>query len=68
MALHNAGLDWIELPYNPYYNKPNTSAEGIYVNYLQMNNIIFVPTYNRKEDEKAVIILAFRIIKTQVNK
>ncbi len=62
MALHNAGLDWIELPYNPYDNKPKTSAEGIYVNYLQMNNIIFVPTYKRAEDEIAVIILekAFR--------
>jgi len=33
MALHNAGLDWIEIPYNPYDNKSNSNAEGVYLNY-----------------------------------
>lgn len=57
MALHNAGLDWVEIPYAPYDNKPYTSAEGIYLNYLQMKQAIFVPVFNRKADEMAVKIL-----------
>ncbi len=55
MALHNAGLDWKEIPYNPYDNKPYTSARGIYLNYLQMEKTIIVPTFQReKEDEEAI--------------
>ena len=54
MALNNAGLDWEELPYNPYNYKPYTSAEGIYVNYLQMRNIIIFPIFNQIEDDEAV--------------
>lgn len=54
MALKNAGLDWEELPYNPYKNKPYTSAEGIYVNYLQMQDIIIFPIFNQDEDDEAV--------------
>jgi agmatine deiminase len=54
MALNNAKLNWIELPYEPYGNKPSSSAEGIYINYLQMNQAIIIPTFKRKEDEKVV--------------
>jgi len=57
MALHNAGLDWIEVPYNPYDNKPSSSAEGVYLNYLQMKQAVIIPTFNRKEDDEAVKIL-----------
>lgn len=57
MALHNAGLDWKEIPYNPYNNRPSTSAEGIYLNYLQMKQAIIIPTFGRKEDDKAINIL-----------
>lgn len=57
MALHNAGLDWIEIPYNPYDNKPSSSAQGIYLNYLQMKQGVIVPIFKRKEDDKAVKIL-----------
>lgn len=57
IALHNAGLDWIEIPYNPYNNKPSSSAEGVYLNYLQMKQAVIIPTFKRKEDEKAVRIL-----------
>lgn len=57
IALHKAGLNWIELPYNPYINSHNLSAEGIYINYLQMKQGVIVPTYNRKEDEDAVKII-----------
>lgn len=57
MSLNNARLDWIELPYNPYDNKPKTSAEGIYLNYLQMKQAVIIPTFKRKDDDKAVKIL-----------
>lgn len=56
MALHNAGFDWTEIPYNPYDNKPSSSAEGIYLNYLQMQQAVIIPTFNRKEDDEAVRI------------
>ncbi|OFX39010.1 MAG: hypothetical protein A2X08_17810 [Bacteroidetes bacterium GWA2_32_17] len=54
MALNNAGLDWIEIPYNPYNNRPKSSAEGIYLNYLQMEQVIIIPTFKRNEDDKAI--------------
>ena len=57
MALHNAGLDWIELPYNPYENESNVNAEGTYLNYLQMSQAVIVPTFKSKEDDEAVRIL-----------
>jgi agmatine deiminase len=57
MSLQNAGLDWIELPYNPYINTTTLSAEGIYTNFLQMNQLVIVPTFNRHEDDTAVKIL-----------
>lgn len=36
MSLHNAGLNWIELPYNTVDNPKSISAKGLYLNYLQM--------------------------------
>ena len=57
MALHNAGLEWIEIPHNPYENEKSASAEGIYLNYLQMKQAIIVPTFRREEDDEAVKIL-----------
>jgi agmatine deiminase len=54
IALHNAGLKCIEIPYNPYSNKNNNQANGIYINYLQMEGVIIVPVFNIKEDEATV--------------
>jgi len=54
MALHNAGLDWIEIPYNPYHNKNNIQANGMYINFLQMEKVVIIPTFNIKDDEIAV--------------
>ncbi|WP_439882171.1 agmatine deiminase family protein [Pontibacter sp. MBLB2868] len=54
MALHNAGLEWIEIPYNPYNNKKTIQANGIYINYLQMKDFILVPTFGMREDEAVV--------------
>jgi agmatine deiminase len=57
MALHNAGLDWIELPYTPHNDQPLTSADGLYLNYLQMEQAIIVPTFESPNDDKAVKVL-----------
>ena len=57
MALHNAGLDWIEIPYNPYENKSLSNAEGVYLNFLQMKQAVIIPTFKQKEDDEAVRIL-----------
>lgn len=57
-ALHNANLNWKEIPYNPYNNgRSKMRANGIYINYLQMEDIIIVPTFNMQEDEAVVRIL-----------
>jgi agmatine deiminase len=57
MSLHNAGLDWIELSYNPVDNPKSISARGLYLNYLQMQQVIIVPTFKTKYDDKALKVL-----------
>ena len=54
IAIHNTGLDAIKIPYNVYDNKSNNQANGDYINYLQMENTIIIPTFGMKEDEEAV--------------
>lgn len=53
LALQNAGLDWIEVPYNPYGNKGYLQANGIYINYLQMRQSIILPVFGMEEDDIA---------------
>lgn len=54
MALHNAGLDWVEIPYNPYGNQKSIQANGIYINYLQMENRVILPAFGLEEDETVI--------------
>lgn len=54
LALHNAGLKYIEIPYNPYDNKKNEHANGEYINFLQMQQAIIIPTFGIKEDEAVI--------------
>jgi agmatine deiminase len=54
LALHNAGLNYIEIPYNPYNNKKNKQANGIYINYLHMEQAIIIPIFDIKEDEVVI--------------
>lgn len=51
--LKNQGLKTIEIPYNPYDNRNYDMADGLYINYLQMENFILLPTFGKKEDETA---------------
>jgi agmatine deiminase len=54
IALDNARLEYIEIPYNPYNNKTYGQANGDYINYLQMNNIIVIPIFGLDDDEIVV--------------
>lgn len=54
LALHNAGLKWIEIPYNPYNNQKDSHANGIYINFLQMQQAVVIPTFGIEEDDAVV--------------
>jgi agmatine deiminase len=54
IAIHNTGLDYIKIPYNVYKNKSDSQANGDYINYLQMEKIIVLPTFGLNEDETVV--------------
>lgn len=54
LALHNAGLNYIEIPYNPYDNKKDEHANGEYINFLQMQQAIIIPTFGIKEDDTVI--------------
>jgi agmatine deiminase len=60
IALHNTGLDCIRIPYNLDGNKNNTQANGDYINYLQMKDIVIVPSFNLDEDD--IVIRQFEKI------
>jgi len=52
-ALKSHGLKTIEVSYNPYQNSSIDSADGLYINYLQMENFILLPTFHKRDDEIA---------------
>lgn len=54
LSLHNAGLNYIEIPYNPYNNKKDQHANGVYINFLQMQQTVIIPTFGIKQDEAVV--------------
>ena len=54
IAIHNTGLDYIKIPYNPYGNDNYDQANGDYINYLQMENTVIIPTFGIKEDDGVV--------------
>lgn len=68
-SLHNAGFDCREISYSPDESS-NDSAKGLYINYLQMENVIIVPTFGAtdysnpwhiegdlKDDECAIMLM-----------
>jgi agmatine deiminase len=54
IAIHNTKLEYITIPYNVYDNISNDQANGDYINYLQMEDIVIIPTFGIKEDEEVV--------------
>jgi len=53
-ALQEAGLEYIEVAYNPYRNSSNDHAIGYYINFLELENIIFLPAFGLPADESAL--------------
>ena len=47
-------MECITLPYSVYQNKTNAQANGDYINYLQMENCIIVPTFDIDSDDAAI--------------
>ena len=57
-AIDKYKLTYIDIPYFEDKDpKHPDSAIGIYVNYLEVNNLIVLPIFNREEDEQAIEIL-----------
>jgi agmatine deiminase len=54
LSLHNAGLNYVEIPYNPYDNKKDEHANGEYINFLQMQQAVIIPTFGIKQDEVVI--------------
>lgn len=50
-SLIKEGFSLIEIPNAMYDNDDYDSADGLYINYLQMKNFLLIPTFNKKEDE-----------------
>lgn len=68
-VIEQFGLKYIDVPFfSPKDPKHPHSAIGIYVNYLEVNNLIVLPIFGRDEDKQAVDVLrqAFpdRVIET----
>ena len=68
-VIEQYGLKYIDVPFFlPKDPKHPHSAIGIYVNYLEVNNLIVLPVFGRDEDKQAVEVLrqAFpdRVIET----
>jgi len=51
IAIHNTGLEYIKIPHKP---SGKDDAIGFYINYLQMENTVIIPTFGIKEDDEVV--------------
>jgi agmatine deiminase len=49
-SLSNAGLRIINIPYTAWQNRDLTDATGCYINFLEIGDYIFYPTYARPTD------------------
>lgn len=51
MALHNSGLDWVKFPFNIYQNESIDNAAGLYLNYLELENLVILPVFGFDTDQ-----------------
>jgi len=57
-VLEQYGLNYIDVPFFlPKDPKHPLSAIGVYVNYLEVNNLIILPVFGRDEDEQVISII-----------
>jgi agmatine deiminase len=66
-CLFEQGIRTIEIPYNPYDNALQDMADGLYINFLQMEDFILLPTFNIKEDETAYLLFEQLFPGQQIN-
>ena len=52
-ALRNAGLKCIAFPYIAWRNEDPNDATGCYINFLEIDRYIFIPTFGYNQDEQA---------------
>ncbi|WP_161889564.1 agmatine deiminase family protein [Pontibacter russatus] len=53
-ALYNSKFQWKAFPFNPYKNTEPDDATGVYLNYLEMEKILFLPIFGLLTDDEAV--------------
>lgn len=53
-ALRNAGLNWIEFPFNIYENESVDDAAGLYLNYLELEKLVVLPVFDFDSDDLAI--------------
>lgn len=53
-ALHNAGLKWKVFPFDIYDNEDINDAAGLYLNFLELKDHIFLPIFDKKTDNQAI--------------
>lgn len=56
-SLKNAGLDYVEFPYDAWKNKNANDATGCYINFLEIGKYIFYPVFAEHNDQWALILL-----------
>lgn len=56
-ALNNAKLTWKTIPFTSLSNIDPDDASGLYLNYLELENHLFLPIFNQKEDQQAIAII-----------
>lgn len=56
-TLKNHGLHIVNLPYSPYQNRHSHQANGVYINYLQIQDFLFLPVFGLDEDERALSVI-----------
>ena len=57
-VIEKYGLKYIDVPFfEPKDRKHPESAIGVYVNYLEVNNLIILPVFGRDEDKQAVDVI-----------
>lgn len=53
-ALNNAGLKWTVFPFGIYDNEDVNDAAGLYLNYLELKDHIFLPIFGKEMDNHAI--------------
>jgi agmatine deiminase len=56
-SLRNAGINYVELPYESWKNADSNDATGCYINFLEIQNFVFYPVYGIAADELALLRL-----------